>query len=75
MTFRIDLPLLGLAVKENQVVAVAIPAGQMVELIGPVGDDRFVVVSVNDGQFHVLASDLADRGIQIESAAKARGAA
>jgi hypothetical protein len=75
MTYRINLPVLVLAFKDNHQAAVTIPAGHIVEVIGPAEDDRFVVVSVNDEQFHVFASDLADRGTQIKSVTKARSAA
>jgi hypothetical protein len=72
MTCSFELPMLGLAVKDNHLTAIAIPAGHFVQLIGPAKDSRFVVVSVNDEQFRVFASDLADRGIQIKSVMKAR---
>jgi hypothetical protein len=75
MTYRIEIPTLVLAFKDNHQAAVTIPAGQLVEVIGPAEDDRFVVVSVNEEQFHVFASDLADRGRPIKAPAKARSAA
>jgi hypothetical protein len=66
--------MLGLAFKNNHLAAAAIPAGQIVKVIGPATDKGLVVVSVNDEQFHVFTSDLADRGIQVQSVDKARSA-
>ena len=71
MTYRIDLPTMVLAFRDNHEAAVTIPAGAIVEVIGPAEDDRFSVVSVNDERFHMFASDLADRGKQIEAVANA----
>ncbi|MGD1096243.1 MAG: hypothetical protein ABSB35_30155 [Bryobacteraceae bacterium] len=71
MTYRIDLPTMVLAFRDNHEAAVTIPAGTILDVIGPAEDDRFVVVSVDDEQFHMFASDLADRGKQIEALANA----
>ena len=68
------LPILVLAFKDNHQAAVTIPAGEIVDVIGPAEDDRFVVVSVNNEQFHVFASDLADRGKPVKTVTKARAA-
>lgn len=66
MTYRLDLPTSALAFKGNHQVATMIPAGQIVDVIGPAEDDRFVVVTSNGERFHLFAVDLADRGKQIE---------
>jgi hypothetical protein len=71
MTYAMDLPTAVLAFRDNHPAAVTIPAGGIVELSGPAEDDRFSAVSVNDEQFHMFASDLADRGKQIEAVANA----
>ena len=72
MTYSFDQPMLGLDVKDNHLTAVAIPAGQIVEVIGRPKHSRFVIVSVNDERFRVFASDLANRGVEIKSVGKAR---
>ena len=45
MTYRLDRPMMVLAFKDNHQAATTIPAGQVVELIGPAKDDRFFVIS------------------------------
>ena len=60
MRYRINRPIMVLAFKDNHQLAVTVRVGQIVDLIGPAEDDRFVVLSVNDEQFHGFASDLAD---------------
>jgi hypothetical protein len=72
MTCSFDLPMLGLDVKDNHLTAVAIPAGQTVEVIGRPKGSRLVIVSVNDEQLVVFASDLANRGVKIKSIGKVR---
>jgi hypothetical protein len=63
MPYRIDLPILGLTSNgEPNQTAVTIPAGRIVDVIGPAKDRRFVVVGMDDERFQVFASDLADRG-------------
>ncbi len=73
MTYRIDLPMTALAFGKNHRVVTTIQAGQVVDLIGPAEDKRFVVVSVNDEQLEIFASDLAARGKQIRGLAVAAG--
>jgi hypothetical protein len=70
MTYRIYLPTLALAFRDNHQAAVTIPAGKIVHVIGPAEDNRFVVVSMNGEQFHIFAADLADRGRQTKAAAR-----
>ena len=50
MTYRIELPTTALALGENHPVVTTIQAGQVVDLIGPAEDKRFVVVSLNGEQ-------------------------
>lgn len=55
-----------LAFKDNHQLAVTVPAGKTIQVIGPVDDDnRFLVVDVDDEQFHIFASDLEDRAEQV----------
>ena len=72
MAYRMQLPMMVLAFKDNHQAAVTIPAGKIVYLIGPAEfDDRFVVISVDGEEFHAFASDLADRAKEVRKAAKA----
>ncbi|MBZ5677824.1 MAG: hypothetical protein LAP61_26555 [Acidobacteriia bacterium] len=62
MQYLLTLPMMVLAFKDNHQAAVTIPAGTLIEVVGAVeGDDRFLLVRADDGQFHIFASDLADR--------------
>ncbi len=62
-----------LAGSDNHQAAVTIPAGTLIEVLGPVErDDRFLVVRAGDEQFHVFASDLAARAERV-SREPARG--
>jgi hypothetical protein len=70
MRYRTNQSVLVLAFKDNHQAAVTIPAGQIIDVIGPAEDDRFSIVSVNREQFHVFASDLTDRA-KIEAVAVA----
>lgn len=62
MQYRLTLPMMVLAFKDNHQAAVTIPAGTLLEVVGPVeDDDRFLLITTDDGHFHIFASDLADR--------------
>jgi hypothetical protein len=66
MQYRINHPIMVLAFKDNHQLAVTVPAGRVIEVIGPEeNDDRFLVLSVNDEPFHAFASDLANGAEQI----------
>ena len=67
ITYRIELPTMVLAFRDNHQSAVTIPTGQIIEVIGPAEDERFVVVSMGDEQFHIFASDLETRATQIKA--------
>jgi hypothetical protein len=69
MLHRLNLATMVLALKDNHQVAVTIPAGKIVDVVGSAEDDRFVVVTVDGEQFHAFASDLSDRGLQIRESA------
>lgn len=69
MTYRLRFPTMVLAFRDNHQAAVTIPAGKIVDLIGPAEDDRFLIVSVEGEQFHVFASDLAERGKEVKNTA------
>ena len=55
-----------LALKGNHKTVVTIPALKIVEVVGPAEDDRFVIISLDGEQFHVFASDLANRASPLE---------
>ena len=60
--YRLELPVMALALKNDHHGAVMIPAGETVKIIGRVEDDRFVVIDINGERFHVFDCDLTDRG-------------
>ena len=61
MHYRFSQPIMVLAFEDNHQLAVSVPAGQIVDVIGPAeNDDRFLLLNVNDEPFHAFASDLAD---------------
>ncbi len=64
MTYRLRLPMVVLAFENNHQAATTIPAGQIIDVIGPAMDDRFFVIASKGEQFHVFASDLVDRRAQ-----------
>jgi hypothetical protein len=61
MRYRATRPILVLAFNDHHQLAVTVPAGTLVDVVGSAEDGRFVVVNVNDEQFHAFASDLRDR--------------
>ena len=61
MRYRTTRPILVLAFKDNHQLAVTVPTGTLVDVVGSAEDDRFVVMNVNDDQFHAFASDIRDR--------------
>jgi hypothetical protein len=66
MQYLLTLPMMVLAFKDNHQAAVTLPAGKLIEIVGPVDDDdRFLLINADDGQFHIFASDLAGRAEQI----------
>jgi hypothetical protein len=60
--YRADLPMMVLAFRDNHDAAVTIQAGEILQVVGPAQDDRFVVVKVKGEQFLVFERDLKDRG-------------
>ena len=69
MRYRFDHPIMVLAFEDNHELAVTVPTGTIVEIIGPAqDDDRFLVLNVNDESFHAFASDLTDGAEQIVAA-------
>jgi hypothetical protein len=58
MSYSSMRPLTVLAYKNNHDAAVTVPAGKLVEIIGPADDDRFVIVNVDGEEFLVFETDL-----------------
>ena len=62
MQYLLNLPIMVLAFRDNHQAAVTLPAGKLIDVVGPVeNDDRFLVIRADDAHFHIFASDLADR--------------
>ena len=60
--YRLELPVMALALKNNHRGAITIPAGETVKVVGRVEDAGFVVIDINGERFHVFDCDLTDRG-------------
>ena len=72
MQYRLNQSIMVLAFTDNHQLAVTVPAGEIIRVIGRVdNDNRFLVVDVGDQPFHIFASDLADRAEQVLSASQA----
>jgi hypothetical protein len=75
MKYLLTGPMMVLAFQDNHQAAVTIPAGTCIEVVGPVeDDDRFLLISAEDGQFHIFASDLAGRTKPVVARKPAKGA-
>jgi|GEM_PF-2950982 len=73
MRYRIHLPTMVLASRDNHEAAVTIPAGTIIDVIGSVeSDDRFVAIRSGDELFHIFASDLASRADRVADGERAR---
>jgi hypothetical protein len=66
MLYRIDLPTMTLAFKNNHHAATTLPEGSVVDVIGPHTDDRFVVVKSSGEELLVFATDMSERGRPIK---------
>ena len=74
MQYLLTLPMMVLAFKDNHQAAVTLPAGKLIDVVGPVADDdRFLLIRADDGQFHIFASDLADRASQVVTRKAVKG--
>jgi len=70
--YRLNQSIMVLAFTDNHQLAVTVPVGEIIRVIGRVdNDNRFLVVDVGDQPFHIFASDLADRAEQVLSASQA----
>ena len=62
MLYRASYSIMVLAFRDNHQAAVTVLPGDILEVIGPAQDDRFVIVSIKGEEFLVLQSDLMTRG-------------
>jgi hypothetical protein len=62
MLYRASHPITVLAFRDNHQAAITVPPGDILEVIGPAQDDRFVIVSIKGEEFLVLQSDLMTGG-------------
>lgn len=72
--YRLELPVMALALKNNHRGATTIPAGETVKIVGRVKDEGFLVIDINGERFHVFDRDLTDRGRPVQTR-KVRAAA
>jgi hypothetical protein len=61
MLYRASHSIMVLAFRDNHQAAVTVSPGDILEVIGPAQDDRFVIVSIKGEEFLVLESDLRTR--------------
>jgi hypothetical protein len=78
--YRIDLPMMVLAFRDNHHAAVThaavtIQTNEILEVVGPAQDDRFVIVDVRGEQFLVFDCDLKDHGKLVPDRKSHRAAA
>jgi hypothetical protein len=59
VSYCTEEPLVVLAYKNNHDAAITVPVGKNIEILGPDGDDRFLVVTVDGEEFLVFETDLA----------------
>ena len=64
--YRVNLPVMALAFRDDHQGAVTIQAGEIFEVVGPAQDDRFVVVDAGGERFLVFDCDLRDRGEPVQ---------
>ena len=62
MLYRASHTIMVLAFRDNHEAAITVPPGDVLEVISPAQDDRFVIVSIKGEEFLVLESDLRARG-------------
>lgn len=60
MAYRIIRELMVLAVRDNHQAAVSLPAGTIIDVVGPARDDRFLRVHVGGEEFEVFQTDVED---------------
>ena len=69
MQYLLTHPMVVLAFEDNHQAAVTVPAATCIDVVGPVeNDDRFLLIRTDREQFHIFASDLADRAIPVVAA-------
>lgn len=71
MRYRVNLPIMVLAFRDNHKVALHVSPGEIFEVVGRAEDNRFLVAEVRGERLLVFECDLEDRG-QILPNRKAR---
>ena len=62
MLYRASHSMMVLALRDNHHAAVTVLPGDILEVIGPAQDDRFVIVSINGEEFLVFEPDIRGGG-------------
>ena len=60
--YRVEVPMMVLALRNNHHAAVTIQAGEILEVLGRAEDDRFVVAETGEEKVLVFERDLKARG-------------
>ena len=60
--YKVFLPIMVLAFRDGHQAAVTMQPGEILEVVGPAQDDRFVIVDIKGEQCLVFECDLKDRG-------------
>ena len=66
MHYNLSAPLVVLAHGDNHRVAVTIPAGKTIEVMGPSEDDRFRVIKFDGETLLVFERDLEEQGMPLD---------
>jgi len=61
MRYQTHRPTIALALRDDHLAAVTIPAGKLMNIVGEGEDARFLVVEVDGEQLQIFESDLIDR--------------
>jgi hypothetical protein len=67
MLYRASHSIMVLAFRDNHHAAVAVLPGDILEVIGPAQDDRFLIVSIKGEEFLVFESDIRTKGELLSS--------
>ena len=75
MRCRLNAPLMVLAYWDNHQAAVTVPAGEIIDVLGPAeNDDRFAVVRFRGERFHALETDVEQQAMQLTPEEETAGA-
>ncbi|MBZ5602627.1 MAG: hypothetical protein LAO79_10010 [Acidobacteriia bacterium] len=68
MRYRIHSSTIALTVSGNHQAACSVHKGDVVEVVGPSADERFVLVRLNGEELYMFQADLTQRGTAEEIA-------